>query len=285
LVFHSAVAVGQRGPITRIASGCSDEKQQTLTALYRKLFPAYHVHFTPDFKKDKRSGKKYDFYNKPYGVEHWLEHAVPSVPDHVVVAIIDPDMIFIRPLTTRVGGEDNVVLMDGRKGRSGGKKKGPSGAVAAAVAAEEQRWEEVPDNVRRGHPAAQLYGLGAPWAGSPTREFNRTHVCGPGSPCLNTTYEFGARHYSVGPPYLVEKNDLMRITKTWARFVPAVYERNPDLLAEMYAYSMAAAHEVRSSSSSPSIGTLSTCSPFLPFPSSPPLLRPVRCDSTCRTSR
>ena len=67
LVFYSAMAVGQKGAITRIASGCDEAKQATLVALYKKLFPKYHVHFTPDFKKDKKSGKKYDFYNKPYG--------------------------------------------------------------------------------------------------------------------------------------------------------------------------------------------------------------------------
>ena len=74
LVFYSAMAVGQKGAITRIASGCDEAKQATLIALYKKLFPKYHVHFTPDFKKDKKSGKKYDFYNKPYGafVFAWL---------------------------------------------------------------------------------------------------------------------------------------------------------------------------------------------------------------------
>ena len=149
LVFYSAMAVGQKGAITRIASGCDEAKQATLIALYKKLFPKYHVHFTPDFKKDKKSGKKYDFYNKPYGafilvwmlvclcmlspplpysnpfltlslmlpgVEHWLAHAEPAVSEHVVIAIIDPDMIFIRPLTTLVAGEENILLLKPNKG-------------------------------------------------------------------------------------------------------------------------------------------------------------------------
>ena len=55
VMFYSATAVGQKGPVTRIASGCDDEKKQTLTDLYKKLYPNYHVHFTPDFKRDEKS--------------------------------------------------------------------------------------------------------------------------------------------------------------------------------------------------------------------------------------
>lgn len=55
VVFHSATAVGQKGPVTRIASGCDDEKKIILKELYLKLYPKYHVHFTPDFKKDAKS--------------------------------------------------------------------------------------------------------------------------------------------------------------------------------------------------------------------------------------
>lgn len=55
VMFYSATAVGQKGPVTRIASGCDDEKKETLTALYKKLYPKYHVHFTPDFKKDEKT--------------------------------------------------------------------------------------------------------------------------------------------------------------------------------------------------------------------------------------
>ena len=57
VVFHSATVVGQKGPITRIASGCDPEKKEVLTELYKKLYPQYHVHFTPDFKTDEKSKK------------------------------------------------------------------------------------------------------------------------------------------------------------------------------------------------------------------------------------
>ena len=47
----------------------------------------------------------------------------------------------------------------------------------------------------------------------------------------------------MGPPYMLVKDDFRRLARTWVSFVPKVYEDFPDLLAEMYAYSMAAAHE------------------------------------------
>jgi len=104
VLFHSATVVGQKGPLTRIASGCTEEKKIELTNLYRTLYPQYHVHFTPDFKKDEKTNKKYDFYNKPWGLKHWLDYAYPPIGGDVVVALIDPDMIFLRPLTTQVKG-------------------------------------------------------------------------------------------------------------------------------------------------------------------------------------
>ena len=89
-----------------------------------------------------------------------------------------------------------------------------------------------------------MIGLGAPWARKQNEELNRTKICGTGSPCLKVPNErIGAQHYSVGAPYILEKSDFLRLTKTWVDFVPRVYEDFPDLLAEMFAYAMAAAHQ------------------------------------------
>lgn len=102
---------------------------------------------------------------------------------------------------------------------------------------------EVVERVASGYPVAQTYGLGAPWCIDNHKHFKRLKICGEGSPCLEPTREFGEVHYSVGPPYLATRGDFERISKSWTYLVPRVYEDYPYLLAEMYAYSMAAAHE------------------------------------------
>jgi hypothetical protein len=173
LVFHSAVRVGQKGRITRIASGCEESKQTELKNLYAKLFPQYSVHFTPDYKKDGKTKKKYDFYNKPYGVQHWLQNAEPPIKSGVVVALIDPDFIFLRPLVTQIAGHPSNLYITGFDSTK----------------------DPVPLKAGRGVPVSQKYGLGAPWAMDTHPDFDRKAACGEGSPCLNVTQRFGVDHY------------------------------------------------------------------------------------------
>jgi hypothetical protein len=122
LIYHSANQVKQEGFITRIASGCDQRKQDELIQLYLKLGMTsitsekskklqFFIHFTPDFKLDKKSNTKYDFYNKPYGVKHWLEFSVHPIPNGTIIALIDPDFIFLRPLTTEIIGQKNNLFL------------------------------------------------------------------------------------------------------------------------------------------------------------------------------
>ena len=241
-LFYSALMCGQQGKITRIASGCSDIEIADLDKTYQKLYPEHYrigdaggqgqdgltfrVHYTPDFKHDEKTHQKYAFYNKPRGLKHWLANAVPSIPANEVVALLDPDMIFLRPLTANVRSDPtkmyNKKLFFDKSGNS---------------------IKEMQDFVVTGRPVAQLYGLGGPWADDHHKKFNRTRICGPGSACLQVSQFDAEQYYSVGPPYLATRTDFDRIAKTWVDFVPKVYEQYPYLLAEMYAYSMAAAHE------------------------------------------
>ena len=231
LLFHSAHSVGQKGTITRIASGCEKEKDSDkgnkLTELYHDLWPNYHIHFTPNYKKDTATGKNYEFYNKPYGILHFLEHGY--VDSNAIIVIVDPDFIFLRPITRRIANESSTLLVQDRRRKSNNNN---------------QKDDFMIDYVDKGKPAAQLYGLGAPWTDDHHRHFNRSYICDSiNSPCLHVDRRFGERHYSVGPPYLLHYDDLLRLTKTWVHYVPRVFKLYPYLLAEMYAYSMAAAHE------------------------------------------
>ena len=151
-------------------------------------------------------------------MKHWLEFADPKVSDDVAVILIDPDMVFVRPITSQIRGQNNNLY-------------------------DKKLENEMIDKVAPGRPVAQMYGLGAPWTNDTHLKFNRGRVCGPGSPCLEPDRNYGAAHFSVGPPYILIKEDMIRLTETWTKFLPRVYEKYPHLLAEMYAYSMAAAHE------------------------------------------
>lgn len=132
------------------------------------------------------------------------------------------------------------------------------------------------DVVAPGQPVAQFYGIGDKWI-----EFNLTHIAGGGwvwvtecacvvymhlsqshlhnppqptnpqnqnrtktadSPALAVKSGPAWRHYSIGPPYIGAKADMAAIAGHWHAFVPRVYEEHPHLLAEMYAYCVAAAH-------------------------------------------
>lgn len=68
MAYYSAQAVGQPGPVTRIASGCSDEEKAALLKMHKHLSSQFRIHFTPDFSLDKKTGKRYLFFNKPHGI-------------------------------------------------------------------------------------------------------------------------------------------------------------------------------------------------------------------------
>jgi len=210
VLFYSAEMVGHMGPITRIASGCSDGEMPSLRQVVRRWYWA-RVHFTPKFSKDEKTGREYAFYNKPRGILHWLAHGSPEAE---VVALIDPDQFFLVPLDIRLASAPNLLVTNPVK-RSA-----------------------LPDKVKQGFPAAQFYGLGDKWI-----TFKRDYICGADSPCLKATKSEAWKYYSVGPPYILHIADWKRLARSWVNFVPKVYEEYPHLLAEMYAYCLAAAHE------------------------------------------
>lgn len=114
----------------------------------------------------------------------------------MVVALIDPDMIFLRPLDAQVRGAANLLHH---------KKLDPA---------------EMIDRVVEGKPVGQLYGLGAPWTNDTHMKFNRRKICGEGSPCTKVLHKFSEQHFSVGPPYIFHRNDAEKIAETWTDFAP-----------------------------------------------------------------
>jgi len=239
LLFFHAYRVKQPGKVTRIASGCDDKEAKDELEWHTKyvseqISQDYSIHLTPHFSsvKDESgndTGKDYKFYNKPFGVRHWMEHnpdmgfhteTEPNTDtktrDDTIVILIDPDMILTRPIT-------RDFPLD------------PTQNIAVRTAdADYVR----PGRVTHGKPFAQLFGFGAAWT-----DLDIPTITGdPSTPAAKVTRQTARDHYPVGPPYLATAVDMHRIVMKWAEYVPKVYAEHPHLMAEMYAFCIAAAH-------------------------------------------
>jgi hypothetical protein len=94
--------------------------------------------------------------------------------------------------------------------------------------------------VSQGHIIAQQYGFGNAWLRSASK--NLTHVVGPDSPVHNISMDEANRFHAGGPPYVLTGRDMYRVTKQWSSFLPHLFDVSPQFMAEMYGYSLAAAH-------------------------------------------
>lgn len=231
LMFHSAYTVKQPGHVTRIASGCSDEEGEKAMKWHKEHVEAtmgsqFHLHLTPHFSKVKNdrgeSVGDYKFFNKPFGLKHWLEHGegmgydtndpTKMKNEDTIVILIDPDMILLRPITGDFSNDRDVIIS-------------------------KRRQKTRKFKVEHGSPFAQTYGLGTQW-----RTFNLDEIAGENSPAKDVSRDDGGLFYPVGPPYLATARDMHSIAEKWTEFVPRVHKEYPHLLAEMYAFCIAAAH-------------------------------------------
>lgn len=231
LLFFSSLRSKQPGTVTRIASGCSESEaayeQSWFNEHISTMSRRFHLHFTPNFSNVKVDGQSkggdYKYFNKPFGLRHWIEHS-PLMglndngevkgPDEAIV-LLDPDMIILRPITTDFSSDRDVIIpkrvLKYRKTR-----------------------------LEKGVPFGQAYGMGAKW-----KDFDLDLIIGKGvpSPARDLPKMEGLLRYAVGPPYLAFARDMYAIAVKWTEFVPGVYAQYPKLLAEMYGYCIAAAHK------------------------------------------
>lgn len=219
IFFYHAFKAGQPGHVTRIASGCKPQEAEELKRLHKErieiMSDRFHLHLTPDFMEIK-PGIRYKFANKPHGFRHWLENGLgypdSTVHDDDIVILVDPDQMLLRPLVN-----DFTVGVDWKQTKDDQK------SIA---------------RVQHGSPAAQLYGFGAQWL----TKVNVTHVAGPNSPIEKVSRQEARDHYPLGPPYVGTARDMYKIAVKWCEFLPRVHDNYPHLLAEMFSYSLAAAH-------------------------------------------
>ncbi len=221
MLFFFAHKVNQPGDVIRIASGCSDKQKEELSdfheSVIKKLSPNFHVHFTPDFTKI--SGDNYKYYNKPFGVQHFMTHWLKYDESNEklknsIIMILDPDMILLRPLTYDFTSS-NVMIHRSKRGPPKVKK------------------------VMHGQPWASLYAFGD---GPFRQDMNYIFSNHTDSPALNVTSDEKHNNYPGGPPYMATGKDMWAIVSAWTELVPAVHHVYVHLLGEMYGWSLGAAH-------------------------------------------
>lgn len=97
----------QPGDVTRIVSGCDAEQEAIMRDLHEKQFsimnPKFLIHFTPEFGKQLEgvSFQQTKYWNKPFGLKHWLENRfgyryegdISTEHDDDIVVLVDPDML------------------------------------------------------------------------------------------------------------------------------------------------------------------------------------------------
>lgn len=243
------------GPVTRIVSGCSSSQEETITTEFHKIQQhsinhQLRLHFTPSFAL---GGKHYKYSNKPGGLSSFMNHT--SLKESVV-ALVDPDMMALRPVTPQLGERTTSMPVSGDGYRDLVEYRDEHGKVKLL---RQKHLPSLPPRVTKGVAAGQHFGLGGWWASAGTKharndfkEFNLTKVCGPVSPCLNvpppkgsniayTTREFADNNYAVGPVYIASTTDWMDLLPRWHSFTPRVHAQYPKLLAEMFAFTLSAA--------------------------------------------
>ena len=221
MFFYYAHKVSQPGYVIRIASGCSDSQKEEVLKFHdkaiSKLSDKFSVHFTPDFAKV--SGDNYKYYNKPFGIQHWMQHGLKYESDvskleNAIIMILDPDMILLRPLTYDFTNS-NVMIHKSKLG---------------------------PPKIRKvihGQPWASLYAFG----NGPFRQ-DRNYIFAnhTDSPALSTSSDEQSNNYPGGPPYMATGRDMFAIVNSWCELVPRVHKVYKHLLGEMFGWSLGAAH-------------------------------------------
>jgi len=221
MFFYYAHKVQQPGHVVRIASGCTGTQKKELIKFHQsvisKLSDKFSVHFTPDFARI--SGDNYKYYNKPFGLQHWLTHGLKYEENRdeyedAIIMILDPDMILLRPLTYDFDGT-NVMIHQSKRGAPSTRR------------------------VMHGQPWASLYAFGTGPFRVDTKYVFANYT---DSPALRLTSEEQMNNYPGGPPYMATGRDMFAIVTSWCELVPRVHDVYKHLLGEMYGWSLAAAH-------------------------------------------
>mmetsp|Transcript_84438 Transcript_84438/g.235179 ORF Transcript_84438/g.235179 Transcript_84438/m.235179 type:complete len:449 (-) Transcript_84438:96-1442(-) len=247
LMFYSAQRVGQRGPITSIHTECSPERAQAIARRHAHLgLPEnYRVHFF----EEKFNENGTHVMNKPLGVRAWFREVGP---ERDVLAVIDPDFVFLKPLTPAVEGSQAAL---------GWPEGSPPREVRKGVVAA-QRWAEI----RKASDRQEDFVLDLDYPINDTALARltpaelRTWVCSGratgSSGCTHTSNEDVWLYHASGPPMLAHKEDwdewladswrdiTLRLRKVyhyyfvdmWSWMLANIHHGKRELIAHTYQY-------------------------------------------------
>mmetsp|Transcript_58554 Transcript_58554/g.164224 ORF Transcript_58554/g.164224 Transcript_58554/m.164224 type:complete len:457 (+) Transcript_58554:99-1469(+) len=228
LLFLSAQYIGQRGAITQVAVGCSIASQKRMLQRLRSLgLPnEFKLHFVVPDTNDARSHT----INKVYGLRSWFREVGP---ERDVVTFIDPDFIFVRPLTARID------------------------ATAMAYG-----WNatERPERVRKGMPVAQRWPLmwwtdskeqWRPPIARPPQNLSGAELMawlcsgelGGQSLCAGATKEEVSLYHGTGVPHMWHRSDMDEwFVDTWADITTRYHVIDDGYYVEMHSMMMSHIH-------------------------------------------
>jgi len=231
LFFFQAYLHQQPGNVTRIVSGCTEEQQQEMLRIHEEqisiMNERFHLHFTPEFGKiEGRSWEVTKYWNKPFGVKHWLENKfgyryegdVSTPFDDDIIVLVDPDMLMQRPFLNDFSKFPKTTWHKSIRNR-----------------------DDLYFKVSHGKPIAQTYSFNDAWLLA-ARKGNMEDIVGPGSPALNVSNYDATVTFSAGPPYMLTARDMYRLVHHWAKFLPLINNNFVGMMGEMYGYCTAAAH-------------------------------------------
>ena len=297
VLFFHAERVQQPGTITRIASGCTPQQrkrvQQDFDSNIRSISTRFRIHFTPGYAKI--DGDYFPYFNKPFGVKHWMEetfdypkgyttdnedpphtsggpnsnafsggihskrkdrHSGESDndrdrdknTDRIAIILIDPDMIPLRPLTGVFNKDHDRLWKTPTVPPASHDENGRSDIGISIDTGTEPRVSRNDSSyyhqnsnyqgrrLRDGSPIAQQYLLGPIWF-----KWNLTGVVDRGSPVHKLSRKQATDSFMAGPPYMATGRDMWNIVQRWTELCIPVKRVYPNMLAEMYAYILAAA--------------------------------------------
>jgi hypothetical protein len=164
------------------------------------------------------NGKRYPQQNRPDGLSHWLQNV--DIADDTILVVLDPDQLFLKPLTQNAELERPALI---------------------------QNWGGDRYIARPGKPVGQGYGIAS--FKKYRKVCEETFGVDPTEGCQaaiiaeeTTDPQHMHRHYSVGAPYIMAAGDMRRLAPLWSKLTPGVHEIVNRIEADMWAYSMAAAH-------------------------------------------